>query len=152
MENENALEVREQIPVEFLNADFAEELTNVTERKTMFCSFIAETPEQKKKLFNAMNSADAKLSSMIGEKITIVDVYCETVTIINEESGEKQVAPRVVFIDKNGKSYTSTSFGIFNSLKKLIAVYGMPTWPQGVNVKVKQIERGINRIYTLEVV
>ena len=152
MENEKALEVREQIPVEFLNADFAEELTNVTERKTMFCSFIAETPEQKKKLFNAMNSADAKLSSMIGEKISIVDVYCETVTIMNEESGEKQVAPRVVFIDKNGKSYTSTSFGIFNSLKKLIAVYGMPTWPQGVTVKVKQIERGINRIYTLEVV
>ena len=152
MENENALEVREQVPVEFLNADFAEELTNVTERKTMFCSFVAETPEQKKKLFNAMNSADAKLSSMIGEKLTIVDVYCETVTIINEETGEKQVAPRVVFIDKNGKSFTSTSFGIFNSLKKLIAVYGMPTWPQGVTVKVKQIERGVNRIYTLEVV
>ena len=152
MEKENALEVREQVPVEFLNADFAEELTNVTERKTMFCSFVAETPEQKKKLFNAMNSADAKLSSMIGEKLTIVDVYCETVTIINEETGEKQVAPRVVFIDKNGKSFTSTSFGIFNSLKKLIAVYGMPTWPQGVTVKVKQIERGVNRIYTLEVV
>lgn len=146
------LTVNAQVPAEFLNQDFADELTGVAERNTMFCSFVAETPEDKKKLYNAMNSSENKIADHVGEVIAIKDIFCETVTIIKEDTGEKVVAPRIVLIDDKGATYNSTSFGIFNSLKKLMQVFGVPTWNEPVKVKVKQINRNTNRILTLEVV
>lgn len=148
MTNEiKVVETNEQVP-----ADFANELTGVVERNTMFCSFEAVTPEDKKKLFNAMNSSENALGDHIGETIAVKDVFCETVTIVREETGEKIIAPRIVLIDEKGNTYNSTSFGIFNSLKKLMQVFGVPTWHDPVKVKVKQLNRNGNRVYTLEVV
>lgn len=153
MSNElKTVEVNEQVPVEFINQDFANELTGVIERNTMFCSFEAVTPEDKKKLFNAMNSSENALGDHIGETIAVKDVFCETVTIVREETGEKIIAPRIVLIDEKGNTFNSTSFGIFNSLKKLMQVFGVPTWHEPVKVKVKQLNRNGNRVYTLEVV
>lgn len=150
--SEELMVVNEPVPVEFINQDFANELTGVVERNTMFCSIDPKTAEDKKRLFNAMNSSENPVGDHIGEVLDVVDIFCETVTIVKEDTGEKNIAPRIVLITKDGKSYNSTSFGIFNSLKKLIQVFGVPTWADGVKVKVKQINRKENRVYTLEVV
>ena len=147
---EELMTINEQVPMEFIAQDYASELMG--ERATMFCSLNAETAAEKKVLYNAMNSSDNKLADHVGEVIKIKDIFCETVTIIKEETGEKVVAPRIVLIADDGKNYNSTSFGIFNSLKKLMQVFGVPTWHEPVAVKVKQINRQQNRILTLEVV
>lgn len=147
---EELMTTNEQVPMEFIAQDYASELMG--ERATMFCSLNAETAAEKKVLYNAMNSSDNKLADHVGEVIKIKDIFCETVTIIKEDTGEKVVAPRIVLIADDGKNYNSTSFGIFNSLKKLMQVFGVPTWTEPVSVKVKQINRQQNRILTLEVV
>ena len=87
----------------------------------------------------------------INEVIRVRDVYCEIVTCLNKDTGETSEAPRVVLIDTEGKSYQCVSTGIFNSLKRLFTVFGMPTWEKGVPCKIKQVSNGERQILTLVV-
>lgn len=124
---------------------------NLVESNDSFCSFTAETPEDKAKLFRIMNSPEKRLSDCINETIVVKDVYCEKVQVVNKETGVVSSCPRVVLVDKDGIGYQSVSFGVFGSLKKLFQVYGVPTWEPGIPVKVKQISRDKNKILTLTV-
>ena len=120
-------------------------------QKPAYCSIVAETFEDKAKIFNAMSSPDERLRNHINEIIKIRDVYCEIVGCMNKDTGETSEAPRVVLIDTEGKSYQCVSTGIFNSLKRLFTVFGMPTWEKGVPCKVKQVSNGERQILTLVV-
>mgnify|MGYP005868490715 FL=1 len=120
-------------------------------QKPAYCSIVAETFEDKAKIFNAMSSPDERLRNHINEIIKIRDVYCEIVECTNKDTGETSEAPRVVLIDTEGKSYQCVSTGIFNSLKRLFTVFGMPTWEKGVPCKVKQVSNGERQILTLVV-
>ena len=120
-------------------------------QKPAYCSIVAESFDDKAKIFNAMSSPDERLRNHINEIIKIRDVYCEIVECVNKDTGEKSEAPRVVLIDTEGKSYQCVSTGIFNSLKRLFTVFGMPTWEKGVPCKVKQVSNGERQILTLVV-
>lgn len=122
------------------------------QQSTAYCSFKAETLEEKAKLFNLMNSPDYRISDCINKTIYVKDVYMEVVVCTNEETGEVSNAPRVVVIDKDGVSYQSVSFGILNSVKKLMTIFGTPTWEEPIPIVVKQVSKGKNKIYTFEVV
>lgn len=113
--------------------------------KSNYSSIKGDSREEKAKLFKAKSSPDKRLSDCINQKIYAKDVYMEIVTITNDETGEVQDCPRVVLLDKDGISYTSVSFGIFNSLKSLVAVYGEPTWEEPIPVIVRQKDTGKNR-------
>ena len=63
-----------------------------------------------------------------------------------------QVCPRIVLIDDKGVAYVSVSLGIFGAVKKLIQVYGMPTWSEPLPIIVKQKTKGVNTLLTLDVV
>ena len=120
-------------------------------QKPAYCSIVAESFDDKAKIFNAMSSPDERLRNHINEIIKIRDVYCEIVECVNKETRETSEAPRVVLIDTEGKSYQCVSTGIFNSLKRLFTVFGMPTWDKGVPCKVKQVSNGERQILTLVV-
>lgn len=120
-------------------------------QKPAYCSIVAESFEDKAKIFNAMSSPDERLRNHINEIIKIRDVYCEIVEFVNKDTGETSEAPRVVLIDTEGKSYQCVSTGIFNSLKGLFTVFGMPSWEKGVPCKVKQVSNGERQILTLVV-
>ena len=110
-----------------------------------YCSMVANTPEEKKALFNAMNNPEYHLSECINMHLFIKDVYCETVTIINDETGEISPAVRIVLIDKDGVGYQCTSRGVYSALKKCFSVYGMPTWDEPLEIEVKQMTKKKNR-------
>lgn len=120
-------------------------------QKPAYCSIVAESFDDKAKIFNAMSSPDERLRNHINEIIKIRDVYCEIVECVNKDTGETSEAQRVVLIDTEGKSYQCVSSGIFNSLKRLFTVFGMPTWEKGVPCKVKQVSNGERQILTLVV-
>lgn len=120
-------------------------------RKPAYCSIVAETFDDKAKVFNAMSSPDERLRNHINEVIKVKDVYCEIIECLNKDTGETSEAPRVVLIDTEGKSYQCVSTGIFNSLNRLFTVFGMPTWENGVPCKIKQISAGERQILTLVV-
>ena len=102
----------------------------------IYCSKEAKTDEAKKDLFNALESCDALLNDCVGQEINLKDVYCEEKEVIDEESGETRKKYRTILFDVSGQTYATGSYGIFNIMKKIFAIYGMPTWEKGIKVKV----------------
>ena len=109
-------------------------LFNGTGNRT-YCSKMVEKEEDKKELFNALETCDALLNDCVGQEIDIKDVYCEEREIVTED-GEVKKKYRTILFDMNGQTYATGSYGIFNIIKKLFVIYGTPTWENGVKVKV----------------
>lgn len=101
-----------------------------------YCSKMVEGEEDKKELFNALETCDALLNDCVGQEINIKDVYCEEREIVDDETGEVKKKYRTILFDVSGQTYATGSYGIFNIMKKLFAIYGTPTWEEGIKVKV----------------
>lgn len=132
------------------------ELMNVAqelsaEQTSMFCSIQGGTHESKVAVFNASNNPDHKVGDYINKVIVVKDVLAELIEVTNEETGEVEVTPRVVLIDMDGKSYQAVSKGIFNALKKAIAIFGTPTWDEGLPCLIKQVSVGKGSMLTFDV-
>ena len=127
-------------------------VANLTTATVAFSSMNATSIEDKKRLYNAMNSPDGRIKDMVNMRIAIQDIYCEMVQCTSEETGEISNVPRIVLIDVDGKSYQAVSMGIYNAVRKLIQVFGVPTWDGGLEVEVKQISKGNRSILTLNIV
>lgn len=120
-------------------------------------TFNVESQEDKIRLYNLTTSPDKSLGDLVGEKIKIKDVYIEVVTLTNKDEngnaiGEPTQAPRTIIIDDKGVSYACVSSGVYNSLCRIFNILGMPnTWAEPLEVKVKQVNKGKNRILTLAI-
>ena len=118
----------------------------------IFCSFSPDTVEGKKALYKAITNPDHKITDMVGKEIAIRDVVVATCQFVDEETGETTPGNRTILIDTNGISYGCSSTGVYNALRNLIAIFGSPTWADGLAVRVGQISKGVNRIITLEII
>lgn len=123
--------------------------SDLTSQSSFYCSFKPETNEDKAKLYNMMNDVDERLSDHVNNALEIKDVFVEPVSLTRED-GTVAVCPRVVLMDVNGITYGCVSLGVYNALKKLIAVYGEPTW-DGLKIVPKQIQKDKRRMLTISV-
>lgn len=130
------------------NENFVADLTS---RQTTFCSMTAETRKDKALLFKAMNNPEKRLGDCINMTINAKDLFCEVVRCINNDSGEISTCPRIVIIDDKGVAYQAVSIGVYNAVKKLINVFGLPTWKEPLPITVKQITKGDRKILTFDV-
>lgn len=119
-----------------------------------YCSFNADTPEGKVKLYTAMNNPDFRLEEKLNTTIALKDLYAEQVEFVDEKSGEITESVRLVLIDADGLSYGCCSVGIFSALKKLMRVFGAPTWEEPIMVQPYQTptRNGKRKIFTLRVI
>lgn len=157
MSNELAItnnqEMQNTAPAPAVYADDGFDLVaDMTTAKTQFCSMTASTPEERAKLFNAMNDPEKRLADCINMRINAKDLYVEVVNCVNQKTGEVTACPRIVIIDEKGVGYQAVSIGIYSALKKVIQVYGAPTWETPVKLQVKQITKGEKKMLTLNVV
>ena len=85
------------------------------------------------------------------KRIAVADFIVQQVTI-TRENGEVVTAPRITLIDVEGHTFSCVSVGIYNALKTICYIFGMPDqWSEdGLPVIVRQINRGSNRILTLD--
>lgn len=114
-----------------------------------FCSMVAVDTKAKKTLFNA-TSNPAKISSMIGKTINLLHFYVEVIQVVSEQTGEIVNVPRVVLIDDHGNGYQGVSIGLYNALKRIVSMFGMPeTWDEPLTVEVQQIEVKNGRTFNL---
>lgn len=127
-------------------------VVDMTSAQTQYCSMKAETAEEKTRMYNAMNNPDKRLGDCINMQIKAKDLYVEVVNCTNEETGEVTACPRIVIIDEKGVSYQCVSIGIYSAIKKIIQVFGAPTWVTPVKLEVKQITKGSRKMLTLNVV
>lgn len=148
-ENTNAIATTETKAAVMSN-DFA---ASMEDSKTVFCSFTPATVEEKKALFNAMNSPEFRVAAFINKRIPVKNILVETVNCTSQDTGELVPTPRVVLFDKDGHTYQCVSFGVYTAVKKMIACFGMPaTWDKPITVEVKQIPKKDRSLLTLEVV
>lgn len=108
------------------------------EQKRVYSSKSMKTIEDKKELFNALEECDVLINDCVGEVIDIKDFYIEEYDKADETTGELKTKYRTIIFDKDGKSYATGSYGIYNSIKKLIMVYGYPTYTDEVKVKISK--------------
>lgn len=137
--------IPENIPVV---RDFVSDLTS---ESVSFCSMKANDNKSKAMLFKAMNNPEKRIGDCINTLIKVKDVYCETVQVVSNETGETEWVPRVVLIDENGTAYQAVSMGVYSALAKVIRVFGMPTWNEPIPIKIKQISRGERKLLTFDV-
>ena len=103
----------------------------------VYCSMVATTDEEKKKLFNTLESCDVLLNDCVGNEIAIKDIYIEERNVIDEETGELRTKYRTILFDENGQTYATGAYGIYNVLKKIVQIYGTPDlWQESLKVKV----------------
>lgn len=127
------------------------------EKRRMYCSMDMAEQENKKKFLNGTENADYRLSDCLNNEIEIEDVYIEEniKTEIDEKTGEVKEYPkyRTILWDKNGNTYATGSYGIFNILQKIFFVYGEPnTWTSPLKVKVTKKNVNDKQMFTLEVI
>lgn len=131
------------------------ELINVAQelsenQQSMYCSIQGGTHESKVAVFNASNNPTHKVGDYINKVIMVKDVLAEQIELCGE-TGELEPAVRVVLIDTDGESYQAVSTGIFNALKKAIAIFGAPTWDEGLPCLIKQVTVGKGSMLTFDV-
>lgn len=104
----------------------------------VYCSINSETMEAKKSLLNALETCDVKLNDIVGQEITIKNVYIEKrPNAIDKETGEVKTKYRTIIFDEDGKTFVTGAYGIFNILKKIFTICGTPeSWDEPLKVKV----------------
>lgn len=111
----------------------------------------AVTEEEGIALYNAMANPSSKLKDMINTPLYITNIYMEKIELTNEETGEVTENVRTVLIDQEGASFQCVSVGVFQAVKRLIAVFGPPAvWQKPMKLVPKLISSGKNQIMTLE--
>lgn len=112
---------------------------------------IPDSREQKVAMANAMSTATGNFTDLINTEILLTNYFVERKTITDEETGEVRSVVRTVLIDANGQSYNTLSGGVATSLKSIIAVFGPASeWEEPMRVRVRQVQSGKGRMYTLE--
>lgn len=119
-----------------------------------YSSWVPMTKEEKVAFYNAINSPSESLKDFINMELEIKHVYAETCTYISKETGEPMPGVRIVLLSPDGKSYNTSSQGVFNCLSKIFAIFGQPaTWTEPVKVRVKQLSKEANKnVLLLEMV
>ena len=105
--------------------------------RQMFATIDASTMENKAKLFNATENADVLANDCVGEKFTLVDAYIERIPTVDEETGEQKVKYRTILFGDDGKTYASGAYGIYNTVAKILQIYGVETLhDKGLKVEI----------------
>ncbi|MEE3344885.1 MAG: hypothetical protein VZS44_12380 [Bacilli bacterium] len=112
-------------------------LFNANQNSNIYCSIVAKDNDEKKKLFNALENCDLLLNDCVGQKIKMKDLYIEAYENEDEDSGEVKTKYRTIIFDADGQTYATGSYGIYNILNKIVAIYGLPSnWAEPVEVEV----------------
>lgn len=108
-----------------------------SEGRQAYTSIVTDTPEEKKKLFNALENCDVLLNDCVGQEISIKDIYIEKRNVTDEETGEIKPKFRTILFDVKGQTYATGSYGIYNVIAKIVGIYGEPsTWKEPIKVQV----------------
>ena len=119
-----------------------------SQEKQMFCTLDLAEKSNSVKLYNALQQCDVKINDLKGSEIEVVDLFVEkkevaerdekTDEIIYDENGEVKTKTRfrTILFDKDGKTYVSAAYGVYNSLRQIIPIFGNPTKENPIVVKV----------------
>ena len=80
-------------------------------KQNIYCSKIVESEEEKKDLFNALESCDALLNDCVGQEIELKDIYVEEKEVVDDVTGEVKMKLYKGNIIKQG---TTSPYSLYN--------------------------------------
>lgn len=99
-----------------------------------YCSFKAETMEERLKVANAVSSAKS-LEDFIGQTFNLKDILIQPVEMTDRATGEVVINNRIILIDEQGNAYSCMSKGVEQFLRNLLSIVGEPnTWDYAIPV------------------
>lgn len=117
--------------------------------KKMFCTMDLEEKENMVKLYNSLQECDVKINDIKGSEIEVVDVFVEKKEVAqrdektdevltDEETGEVKTKTRfrTILYGSDGKTYVSAAYGVYNSLRQILPIFGNPSKENPITVKV----------------
>jgi len=110
------------------------------------------TKAEKLALYNALNNPQERLADHINMTINVKDVLVEIVELEQEATGELVKCPRIILIDDKGTSFQCVSVGVFSGLKKIMKLFGEPTWDEPIAMRIKQVAKKEKKMLTIELV
>lgn len=122
-----------------------------------YCSLPMTTDEEKKLVFNAVNRATKKLREAVNITIPMKGLYIEPVEMAERdesgeyvENGRMSIAPRIIIFAEDGTTYGCCSLGAYNSLKRIISMFGLPdTWEKPVKIVPSLVTNGKYQALTI---
>lgn len=122
--------------------------------RNIMSSLTLNTPEEKKKMFNALQNPTGTLKSLINTEFALKDVIALEDEYKDNETGELRPVTRWVLFNDKGESYITSATGINNAMKFLFLTYGTPeTWKDPITIKIIQKTLSNNgNLLTFEVV
>lgn len=135
MNNENMITKREE--TELISND----ITIFSSDKKMFSTLKSDNIEDKIKLYNSLQKCDIRINDIVGQEIEFSDIFIEEKPTheIDEATGEVKAENRkfrTILFGTDGSTYVSSAYGVYNSLKNIIAIFGFPTSENPIKVKV----------------
>ena len=133
-----------------------ESIFKSTNRET-FCTMNLADEDNKISLYNSLQGCDVRLNDIKGTVLSVVEVFIEKKEvaerdektdeiIYDEETGEvkTKIKYRTILFDDEGKTYVSSAYGIYNSLRQIISIFGNPSKDNIIKVKVgtKKLNNG----------
>lgn len=117
--------------------------------KEMFCTMNLEEKENMVALYNSLQECDVKLNDIKGSTIEIKDVFVEkkevaerdekTGELLRDEETDEVITKtrfRTILFGTDGKTYVSAAYGVYNSLRQIIPIFGNPSKENPIKVKV----------------
>lgn len=117
--------------------------------KEMFCTMDLDDKENMVALYNSLQECDVKINDIKGQVIEVVDVFVEKKEVAerDEKTGEFVRNPetdevvtktrfRTILFGSDGKTYVSAAYGVYNSLRQIIPIFGNPSKLNPIKVKV----------------
>lgn len=95
----------------------------MTAGSDLYHSFAIESIEDKRKLFNSMSGDGESVKENVNKTLNVVDVVVFPVEVLNDD-GTKNVVPRTTLILQDGSFCSATSWGVYNSVKRMAAIFG----------------------------
>lgn len=123
------------------NRSFTSDLAKLNNQEiSVIASFIPETQDEKKTLYNALNSSDEALGDHINETIMLTDVVLAHNEIVNEENGEISNVVRCILLDDKDITYGCVASGVYKSICNIHAIFGTLHFTEPLPVTIRQVK------------
>jgi len=109
-----------------------------------------ETIEEKKKLYNAIQNCDVRINDIVGQTITVKDVYIREYEKKDlDENGNHRTGHTTILFDTDGKSYVTASNYFFNAIAQILSAVGNLDKPIDIKIVKKPTKNGTESLSAL---
>lgn len=120
------------------------QIMQINNNARTFSSIKAETKEDKKKLYNALQNCDVMIKDIPGQEITFDGFYVNEYQKTElKEDGTPRIGHKTILFGTDGKTYITTSNYFFNSISQILGANGGVSKDDPITIKiVKKATKG----------